>query len=75
MKTNEAKPFDEVGAIIEYEGGDISAERFLELFSHLVKTGHVWQLQGFYGRTAQALIDNGLLTQEGEITGIHEHRI
>lgn len=54
--------FDEVGAIIRYEQGDLSREEAIELFQHLVDNGHAWSLQGFYGRTAKALIAAGYVT-------------
>lgn len=57
------KTFDRVGAIIAFENGSLSENEILELFQHLVDTGLAWQLQGFYGRTARALIDRGLIKE------------
>ena len=57
MKTK--KQYDEVGAIIAYESGELFGDAFIELFQHLVNNGHAWSLQGSYGRTARALIDAG----------------
>jgi len=65
MKT---KNFDLTGAIIEYEGGELNAANTLYLFSELVKTGQAWSLQGHYGRTASALIQDNFLTSTGELT-------
>ena len=39
----------------------------INFFSEIIKSGVVWQLQGFYGRTAKGLIDNGYISTEGEI--------
>jgi hypothetical protein len=36
-----------------------SEEQYLEAWQHLVDTGLAWQLQGFFGRTASALIEAG----------------
>lgn len=47
--------------IMAYEQGDLSDEETLEGFQKLIDSGLVWQLQGHYGRTAQALIEAGLL--------------
>ena len=66
MKTNASK-FDLVGNIIAYEGGELNEEATLELFSHLIRSGMAWSLQGHYGRTAVSLIDNGYLSKEGKI--------
>ena len=66
MKTNASK-FDLVGNIIAYEGGELNGEATLELFSHLIRSGMAWSLQGHYGRTAVSLIDNGYLSKEGKI--------
>jgi len=35
---------------------------YLEAFQLLIDTGRVWSLQGWYGRTATYLIDEGLVT-------------
>lgn len=55
------KEYDTVSAIIAYENGDLDDEATIELFQHLVDNGTAWQLQGSYGRTAQALINAGLV--------------
>ncbi len=61
------KEFDTVGYIMDYESGEISDQRILELIAHLIKTGQVWTLQGHYGRTAKQLIDGGYISKDGEI--------
>lgn len=40
---------------------DSSVEEQIKAWQTLVDTGLVWQLQGWYGRTAQALIDEGII--------------
>jgi hypothetical protein len=39
-----------------------SEEQILEAWQHLHDTGLAYQLQGFFGRTAQHLIDQGLIS-------------
>jgi len=39
-----------------------SEEQVLSAWQHLVDTGLAWQLQGWFGRTAQQLIDSGYIT-------------
>lgn len=53
--------------IIAYESGELGNEGILELFSELIKTGQAWALQGSYGRMAQSLIDDNLITKTGWI--------
>lgn len=53
--------YDELGAIIAYESGDLDEESTIELFQHLVDSGLAWRLQGSYGRTAHALLEQGLI--------------
>jgi len=35
-------------------------ERIIEAWQHLIDTGLAWSLQGFFGRTAEALIEKGI---------------
>ena len=39
-------------------------EQVLQAWQHLVDTGLAWSLQGWFGRTARRLIDDGFITQE-----------
>ncbi len=36
-----------------------SVEQYLEAWQLLIDTGTCWQLQGFFGRTASSLIEEG----------------
>lgn len=47
--------------IIAYEQGDLEEDETIDLFQDLLDSGLVWQLQGHYGRTASALIQQGYL--------------
>ena len=53
-----------IDKIIRYEQGEMDPEETLEFFQELVNTGLAWQLQGHYGRTAQALINEGLIEEK-----------
>ena len=59
------KAYDVTNRIIDYEMGHLNDKQTLRLFSELLKTGMAWSLQGHYGRTAQALIDDGWLEADG----------
>jgi hypothetical protein len=61
------KKFSLTEAIISYEAGELRGQEVLRLFSHLIKTGLAWSLQGCYGRFAEALIDRGYLSAKGKI--------
>ena len=51
-----------VDQIIRYEEGEMTHEEVVTFFQGLVNTGLAWSLQGHYGRTAMALIEEGLVT-------------
>ena len=53
---------DVIESIIDYEEGNLSDEATVNLFQELVNSGTAWVLQGHYGRTAQALIEAGVIT-------------
>ena len=53
----------DINDIIEYEAGQMSEERVIDFFQELINSGMAWQLQGHYGRIAQALIDEGICYQ------------
>jgi len=49
------------------EGEDATATEQIEAWAYLIKTGQCWHLQGWFGRNAQALIENGVISKEGEV--------
>ncbi len=50
---------DMINNLIRYETEGLDDDELIEFFQYLVDTKLAWQLQGHYGRTAQALIENG----------------
>ena len=42
-----------------------SEEQVLEAWQYLVDTGMAWKLQGWFGRTAQQLINQGYINSPG----------
>lgn len=56
-----------IDSIIRYEQGELDEAEMIDLFSKLIKSGQAWTLQGSYGRTAKALIDNKVLPSKAEI--------
>jgi len=49
-------------AILDFESGMLSDEEVIDLFQYLVDTNLAWQLQGSYGRMANALVEEGWVT-------------
>ena len=49
-------------AFIEAE----SEEQVIEAWQYLIDTGLCWRLQGWFGRTAMDLINNGVCQPAGE---------
>ena len=45
--------------MLSWEDGTIAPEDEDALFQHLLNTGRIYTLQGFYGRHAQLLLDSG----------------
>lgn len=63
----EDSDFNLVYSIMAFESGELDGLGVLELFSYLIRTGTAYTLQGFYGRHADALINDGWLDINGEI--------
>ena len=57
---------DMISKIIDFENDTLDEEETIALFQELVDSGLAWQLQGSYGRTAERLIDAGLVTRASE---------
>lgn len=49
------------------EGEGASANDQLKAWAYLIRTGQCWSLQGWFGRSANALIERGVISPEGEI--------
>lgn len=58
---------DLISRIMDWEAGDMDADETLEFFSDLISSGLAWSLQGVYGRTAAAYIEQGYISPEGEV--------
>jgi len=43
-----------------------SEEQYLDAWQHLVNTGLAWSLQGWFGRTAESLIEEGLIERRSQ---------
>jgi len=52
--------YDACAAIEGFDGEEHTEEEIIEAFQYLIDCGDAWKLQGFYGRTAAALIERGL---------------
>ena len=58
----------EACAIVEgFADFDPTNEELIEAWAYLIKTGDCWNLQGFYGREATRLIQQGFVSKEGEV--------
>ena len=50
--------------LMDYEMGNLDDAQILEMFRDLIESGAAWRLQGHYGRTAQRLLDAGLIRRD-----------
>ena len=49
--------------IMAYENGELDNDESIALFQSMLDDGSVWQLQGHYGRTAVAMLEQGLIAK------------
>jgi hypothetical protein len=47
-----------------------SQDQYIEAWQHLIDTGMAWSLQGWFGRTAMRLIEDGYCTQPARNTSL-----
>lgn len=56
----------DLDCVLLIEGGEAeSEEELISAWQHLINNGVVWKLQGFYGRTAERLIEDGICSVPG----------
>ena len=55
----------DVDKIIAYENDELDEDETIDLFQSMLDDGSVWQLQSHYGRTATALLEQGLIQPKG----------
>lgn len=58
---------DLISKLIKFEEGQMEEQETLDFFQDLINTGMAWRLQGYYGRMAAHLIDQGLLSDRPTI--------
>jgi hypothetical protein len=56
-----------INAIISYESGEMSHDDIIYFFAELVETGFINAMQGHYQRTARDLIEQGIISEDGEV--------
>ena len=49
------------------EGEGASNDDQLKAWAYLIRTGQCWSLQGWFGRTATAIIQKGVISTDGTI--------
>jgi hypothetical protein len=59
--------YDACSIVEGFCGYEPTEQEQLQAWAHLIKTGAAWSLQGWYGRTAASLIDEGYIDTEGNI--------
>ena len=55
-----------------YGGENATEEEQIEAWQYLIDTGMCWSLQGFFGRTATALIEQGICHKKVEVSNADE---
>ena len=65
---NDSATASSINNIIAYEQGELNDQEIVCLFADLVRSGMAWSLQGSYGRTANALIKEGWIDREGNVS-------
>ena len=62
MSTQTWTPYDASACVEGFDGLEHDEDTILSAWQYLVDTGLAWSLQGWYGRTANQLINDGYIT-------------
>ncbi len=65
-ETREITFYDAVGRAEGFVEG--TEEQIIDAWQFLHDTGHAYKLQGFFGRTARSLIEEGIIKEKSNIT-------
>jgi hypothetical protein len=55
-------PYDASACVEGFDGEEHDQETIISAWQYLLDTGLCWKLQGWYGRTANQLIEEGYIT-------------
>ncbi len=55
-------PYDASACVEGFDGEEHDQETVISAWQYLLDTGLCWKLQGWYGRTANQLIEEGYIT-------------
>jgi hypothetical protein len=55
-------PYDTSACVEGFDGEEHDQETIISAWQYLLDTGLCWKLQGWYGRTANQLIEAGFIT-------------
>lgn len=65
---------DTLHAVLIAEGDQISSEDdYFKAWQHLIDTGTVWNLQGWFGRTAADMISGGFCIDTHNVMGANPY--
>jgi len=64
---NVTSSYDACGIIEGFTEENPTLEQSMNAWAYLIETGTCWHLQGFYGRGAQNLIDNRIISKDGVV--------
>lgn len=56
-----------IDKILKFEAGEMTEDQVVAFFQELVNTGMAWRMQGYYGRLARELINQGLVTAPTQV--------
>ena len=59
--------YDAIAILEGFSDHEPTLEDNFNAWAHLIETGQCWTLQGWYGRNAAGLIEDGLISKDGKI--------